>query len=109
MGIFLFVVSSETQRSFHFYSTKSKRTVKFSVTAIHVHYKYFSYVKAANRAYANTAFPTQDHSSNFPYVDPPMRKPCNYVAHSGNRRQKAMQATTEKKNARARTHTHTHT
>jgi hypothetical protein len=66
MGIFLFVVLSDIQRSFHLYGMKSKRTVKFSVTAKHVHYKYFSYVKAANRAYANTAFPTQDHSSNFP-------------------------------------------
>lgn len=69
MGIFLYVVLPGTQRSFHLYSMKSKRAVKFSVTAIHVHYKHFSYVKVANRAYANTAFPTQDHSSNFPYFD----------------------------------------
>jgi len=80
MGIFLFVVLSDTQRSFHLYSMKSKRAVQFSVTAIHVHYKYFSYVKVANRPYANTAFPTQDHSSNLPYFDTPMRKPCNSLS-----------------------------
>jgi hypothetical protein len=67
MGIFLSVVLSDTRRSFHLYSMESKSTVKFSVTAIHVHYKYLSHVKAANRANANTTFPTQDHSSNFPY------------------------------------------